>query len=92
MTSRRRFEEWETHRMSSECDLGDGAYLVAEVLFDPSVDDDERYATTIYLEHYDDNNRLTDRKQLKHAAISNIWDAVWYCETVDLSEFGITNE
>lgn len=88
----RRFEEWETNRMSSGCDLGDGAYLVAEVLFDPSVDDDERYATTIYLEHYDDNNRLTDRKQLKHAAFSNIWDAVLYCETVDLGKIETTNE
>lgn len=88
----RRFEEWETHRMSSECDLGDGAYLVAEVLFDPFGDDDERYATTIYLERYDDDNRLTDRKQLEHTGFSNIWDAILYCETVDFGEIETTNE
>lgn len=87
----RRFKKWETSRMRSECDLGDGAFLVAGVILCPLGDPDELYETIIYLERYDDN-RLVERKQLKHAAFSNIWDAVWYCETVDLSEFGITNE
>lgn len=82
----RRFEEWETHRLYSECDLGDGAYLEAEVSFDMNAEDDKCYATNIYLERYDDDNRLTDRKQLKHAAFSNIWDAVLYCEMTDLGE------
>lgn len=90
--SQRRFEEWEAERVYSECDLGDGVYLEAEVSFDMNAEDDNRYATNIYLERYDDDNRLTERKQLKHAAFSNIWDAVLYCETVDLGEFGITNE
>lgn len=86
----RRFKEWETSRMRSECDLGDGAFLVASVILCPLGDPDELYETIIYLERYDDDKRLTERKQLKHAAFSNIWDAVLYCETVDLSEFGIT--
>ena len=88
----RRFDQWETNRMRSECDLGDGAFLVASVILCPLGDPDELYETIIYLERYDDDNRLTERKQLKHAAFSNIWDAVLYCETVDLGEFGITNE
>lgn len=90
--SQRRFDQWETHRMYSECDLGDGAFLEAEVLFDPLWDDDKCHVTNIYLERYDDDNRLTDRKQLKHAAFSNIWDAVLYCETVDLGEIETINE
>lgn len=91
MTSRRRFEEWETNRMCSERDLGDGAFLVAVVILCPLGDPDERYETIICLERYDDDNRLTERKQLKHAAFSNIWDAVLYCEMVDLGEI-ITKE
>lgn len=89
--SQRRFDQWETHRMYSECDLGDGAFLEAEVLLDPLGDDDKCYATNIYLERYDDN-WLIERKQLKHAAFSNIWDAILYCETVDLGELETTNE
>lgn len=88
----RRFDKWNTSRLFSERKLGDGNYLKAEVFFDPFADDDAKYITDIFRERYDDDNRLTDRKQLKHAAFSNIWDAVLYCETVDLSEFGITNE
>ncbi len=87
----RRFKEWETSRMRSECDLGDGAFLVASVILSPLGDADERYDTTIYLERYDDD-RLTERKQLKHAAFGNIWDAILYCETVDLGEIETTNE
>lgn len=89
--SQRRFDQWETNRLHSECDLGDGSYLVASVILCPLGDDDERYDTTIYLERYDDD-RLTERKQLKHAAFSNIWDAILYCETVDLGELETTNE
>lgn len=90
--SQRRFDQWETNRMRSECDLGDGAFLVAEVILCPLGDADERYDTIIYLERYDDDNRLTDRKQLKHAAFSNIWDAVLYCEMTDLGEIETNNE
>ena len=90
-TSQRRFDQWETNRLRSECDLGDGAFLVAAVLFDPLGDDDKCYATNIYLERYDDD-RLTERKQLKHAAFSNIWDAVLYCEMTDLGEIETNNE
>lgn len=86
----RRFDQWETNRMRSECDLGDGAFLVAGVILCPLGDPDELYETIIYLERYDDN-RLVERKQLKHAAFGNIWDAVRYCETVDLGEI-ITKE
>lgn len=89
--SQRRFDQWETNRMRSECDLGDGASLMACLILCPLGDPDERYETIIYLERYDDD-RLTERKQLKHTAFSNIWDAVLYCETVDLGEFGITND
>ena len=88
----RRFDQWETNRMRSECDLGDGAFLVADVILCPLGDPDELYETIIYLERYDDDNRLVERKQIKHAAFSNIWDAALYCETVDLGEFGTTNE
>lgn len=88
----RRFDPWETSRMRSECDLGDGAFLVASVILCPLGDPDELYETIIYLERYDDDNRLVERKQLKHAAFSNIWDAVLYCETVDLGELETTNE
>lgn len=87
----RRFDQWETNRMRSECDLGDGSYLVAGVILCPLGDPDERYETIIYLERYDDN-RLVERKQLKHAAFSNIWDAVLFCETVDLGEIETINE
>ena len=90
--SQRRFDQWETNRMRSERDLGDGAFLVAEVILCPLGDPDERYETIIYLERYDDDNRLTERKQLKDAAFGNIWDAVLYCETVDLGEIETTNE
>lgn len=88
----RRFKEWETSRMRSECDLGDGAFLVASVILCPLGDPDELYETIIYLERYDDDKRLTERKQLKHAAFSNIWDAILYCEMVDLGEIETTNE
>ena len=86
-----RFDRWKTYRMRSECDLGDGSCLVAEVLLDPFWED-ECYATAIYLERYDDDGFLTERKQIKNADFSNLFDAARYCETVDLSEFGITNE
>ena len=86
----RRFDQWETNRLRSECDLGDGSYLVASVILCPLGDPDELYETIIYLERHDDDKRLTERKQLKHAAFSNIWDAALYCETVDLDGL-ITN-
>lgn len=88
----RRFDQWETNRLRSECNLGDGSYLVASVILCPLGDPDELYETIIYLERHDDDKRLTERKQLKHAAFSNIWDAILYCETVDLGEIETTNE
>ena len=91
-TSQRRFEQWETNRLRSECALGYGSYLVASVILWPLGDPDELYEAIIYLERHDDDKRLTERKQLKHAAFSNIGDAIRYCETVDLGDLETTNE
>ena len=88
----RRFKEWTAHSLHSESELGDGSYLVAEVSFDPNADYSDRYATTIYLDRYGDDDRHTERKQLKHAAFSNIWDAVLYCEMTDIGEIETTKE
>lgn len=88
----RRFEEWRTSLIRSERKLGDGTYLKAEVFLDPFADDDAKYITDIFLERYDDDNRLTERKLLEHTAFGNIWDAVNYCEAVDLGEIETTNE
>lgn len=37
-------------------------------------------------------NKLGDRKTLKVETFNNLWDAIQYCETVDLGDIETTNE
>lgn len=97
LVNRQRFENWQTITLSGRRRLNDGSYIVALIITVRIEYDALWHKVYIYHGRYfcwDDRrqNKLGDRKTLKVETFNNLWDAIHYCETVDLSEFGITNE
>lgn len=97
LVNRQRFENWQTPVLSGRRRLNDGSYIVALITTIRIEDDALWHRVYIYHGRYfswDDRrrNKLGDRKTLKVETFNNLWDAIQYCETVDLDVFGITNE
>lgn len=95
LVNRQRFENWQTPVLSGRRRLNDGSYIVALITTIRIEDDALWHRVYIYHGRYfswDDRrrNKLGDRKTLKVETFNNLWDAIHYCETVDLSEFEIT--
>lgn len=86
----KRFGNWEAHSFSSEKELGDGTFLAASILYELDEDDKSWYNAFLYIEKRGEYGRLIEQKLLKQDVFGYIWDAIRFCETVDLSEFGIT--
>ena len=82
-------EPWKTYNIIVTKDLGDGTCLLVSITQSLETEDldEPSYCTVIYrVEH--GKPRL--RKPLRRETFGNIRDAIHYCETADLSEFGIT--
>lgn len=97
LVNRQRFENWQTITLSGRRRLNDGSYIVALITTIRIEDDALWHRVYIYHGRYYSwsdlrQNKLGERKTLKVETFNNLWDAIHYCETVDLSEFGITNE
>lgn len=95
LVNRQRFENWQTPVLSGRRRLNDGSYIVALITTVRIEDDALWHRVYIYHGRYFScadrrQNKLGDRKTLKVETFNNLWDAIHYCETVDLSEFGIT--
>ena len=87
-----RFGEWKTFNLTAERDLGDGSCLVAEIMRETDDEGNTLYCADLYKAKRDEIGMLHDNENLRRETFSSLWDAVNYCETVDLGEFGITNE
>lgn len=81
-------ERWKTFNFIATKDLGDGTYLLASITQSPEINETNYYTVIYRVEH----NRATHRNILRRETFSNIWDAVRYCETVDLGDLETTNE
>lgn len=97
LVNRQRFENWQTPVLSGRKRLNDGSYIVALITTARIEDDALWHKVYIYRGRYFScadrrQNKLGDRKTMKVETFNNLWDAIQFCETVDLSEFGITNE
>ena len=95
LVNHQRFENWQTPVLSGRRRLNDGSYIVALITTIRIEDDALWHKVYIYRGRYFSfsdllQNKLGDRKTLKVETFNNLWDAIHYCETVDLSEFGIT--
>lgn len=88
----RRFDQWRTYSLSSVKDLGDGTCLLAAIQQEVDEEGESRYCMTLYRAEYNRYGLIQNHKLLKREILDDPLDAVRYCETVDLSEFGITNE
>lgn len=86
----RRFDQWVTYSLSSVKVLGDGSCLLAAIQQEVDVEGESRYCTTLYRAECNRFGLLQNQKLLKREILDDPLDAVRYCETVDLSEFGIT--
>ena len=85
-----RFGEWKTSNLTAKRYLGDGICLLASIQQEVDDEGESRYCTTIYRKEYNRYGLLQNHKLLRRETFGYLWDAVHYCETVDLSEFGIT--
>lgn len=97
LVNHQRFENWQTIVLSGHRRLNDGTYIMALITTVRIEDDALWHKVYIYRGRYFScadrrQNKLGDRKTLKVETFNNLWDAIHYCETVDLGEFGITNE
>lgn len=81
-----------TFNLIAERDLGDGSCLVAEIMRETDDEGNTLYCADIYKAKRDEIGLLHDNENLRRETFSNIWDAVLYCETVDLGELETTNE
>lgn len=87
-----RFGEWVTFNLIAERDLGDGSCLVAEIMRETDDEGNTLYCADLYKAKRDKMGLLHDNENLRRETFGYLWDAVRFCETEDLSEFGITNE
>ena len=87
-----RFGEWMTFNLNAERDLGDGSCLMAEIY--PEMDDEGNtiYCADLYKAKRNYSGLLHDNEDLKRETFGYLWDAVRFCETVDLGEIETTNE
>lgn len=95
LLNHQRFENWQTIVLSGHRRLNDGSYIMALITTVRIEADALWHKVYIYRGRYfscadSRSNNLGDRKTLKMEIFNNLWDAIHYCETVDLSEFGIT--
>ena len=97
LVNHQRFENWQTIGLSGHRRLNDGSYIMALIATVKIEDDALWHKVYIYRGRYFScadrrRHQLGDRKTLKVETFNNLWDAIHYCETVDLDVFGITNE
>lgn len=96
LVNHQRFENWQTPVLSGRRRLNDGSYIVALITTIRIEDDALWHRVYIYHGRYFSwadrrKNQLGDRKTLKVETFNNLWDAIHYCETVDLGEIEPTN-
>lgn len=89
-----RFGEWKTFNLITTKDLSDGTCLIASITRSLEIADiDETvYCTVVFRADYDEYGQFANPTRLRLETFSNIWDAVTFCETVDLGEIETTNE
>ena len=88
-------ERWTAHTLTAAKDLGDGYSYSMVATISYGWDEGIRkiqYRTAVYKAKRGVLGSLHSHENLKRETFGNLLDAVRYCETVDLSEFGITNE
>ena len=88
----KRFGNWEAHSFSAERELGDGTFIAASILYELDEDDKSWYNAFLYIEKRGEYGQLIEQKLLKQDVFGYLWDAVRFCETVDLGEIETTNE
>lgn len=85
-------ELWSAYTLTATKDLGGGSCLVAAIIQDKDDEGKINYCTDIYKAERGEYGLFHSPDHIKRETFSNLWDAIRFCETVDLSEFGITNE
>ena len=87
-----RFGEWMTFNLIAERDLGDGLCLVAEIMRETDDEGNTLYCADLYKAKRNKIGLLRDKENLRRETFGYLWDAVRFCETVDLGEIETTNE
>lgn len=93
LRSKKRFGElWSAYTLTATKDLGDGLCLVAAIMRETDDDGKTWYCADLYKAKRSKFGLLHDNENLRRETFSSLWDAVNYCEMVDLGEAETTNE